>query len=161
MEKREITLLEIFQLLPHRHPFLMIDKIEEIDLEKEYVRAIKNVTINEPYFAGHFPDYPIMPGVLILEAMAQAAGVGLKVIYPEYKDKLFVLAAIDKVRFRQPVYPGDTLIIEAQGFKKKGYIVKAMAIAKVNDKVVAEAEITAGILMDREGKWLKFPPQPS
>ncbi len=152
MEKREVTLEEIFKLLPHRYPFLMIDKVEEIDVEKQYVRAIKNVTINEPFFTGHFPDHPIMPGVLILEAMAQAAGVGLKIIFSEYMDKLFVLASIDKAKFRRPVYPGDTLVIEAQGFKKKGYIIKTTAVAKVKDKVVAEAEITAGILINKEGK---------
>lgn len=146
MEKKEINLKEIFGLLPHRYPFLMIDKIIEIDTEKEYVKAIKNVTINEPFFIGHFPGYPIMPGVLILEAMAQAAGAGLMFIFPEYREKLFVLAGIDKARFRQPVYPGDTLIIEVQGFKRKGHIIKTTVVAKVNGKIVAEAEITAGIL---------------
>jgi 3-hydroxyacyl-[acyl-carrier-protein] dehydratase len=150
MKKEEIGIDFIKKVLPHRFPFLMIDKVEEIDVEKEYVKAIKNVTINEPFFMGHFPEYPIMPGVLILEAMAQAAGVGLKVIYPEYEDKLFVLAAIDKAKFRQPVYPGDILVIEVQGFKKKGHIVKAKAVAKVNDRIVAEAEITAGILIKKE-----------
>jgi 3-hydroxyacyl-[acyl-carrier-protein] dehydratase len=145
MEKQEISTKEIFEYLPHRFPFLMIDRVLEIDAEKEYVKAIKNVTINEPYFQGHFPDYPIMPGVLIIEAMAQAAAVGLKAIFPEYKDKLFVLAAVDKVKFRHPVYPGDTLILEAKGFKKKGSIIKTSATAKVGDKIVAEAEITAGM----------------
>ncbi len=146
MEKKEINLKEIFKLLPHRYPFLMIDKIIEIDAEREYVRAIKNVTINEPFFMGHFPGYPIMPGVLILEAMAQAAGAGLMIIFPEYREKLFVLAGIDKARFRQPIYPGDTIIIEVKGFKRKGHIIKTTVIAKVNEKIVAEAEITAGIL---------------
>lgn len=146
MKKGEINLKEIFELLPHRYPFLMIDKVVELDAEKEYMKAIKNVTINEPFFMGHFPGYPIMPGVLILETMAQAAGVGLMTIFPEYKGKLFVLAGIDKARFRQPVYPGDTLIIEVQGFKRKGHIIKTSVIAKVNEKIVAEAEITAGIL---------------
>ncbi|PMP69253.1 MAG: 3-hydroxyacyl-[acyl-carrier-protein] dehydratase FabZ [Thermodesulfobacterium geofontis] len=146
MEKKEINLKEIFKLLPHRYPFLMIDKIIEIDAEREYVKAIKNVTINEPFFMGHFPGYPIMPGVLILEAMAQAAGAGLMIIFPEYREKLFVLAGIDKARFRQPIYPGDTIIIEVKGFKRKGHIIKTTVIAKVNEKIVAEAEITAGIL---------------
>ena len=146
MKREEMGIEFIKNIIPHRFPFLMIDKIVEIDKEKEYVKAIKNVTINEPFFVGHFPDYPIMPGVLIIEAMAQAAAVGMKVIFPEYKEKFFVLAGIDKVKFRQPVYPGDTLIIEAQGFKKKGYIIKTKATAKVGEKVVAEAEITAGII---------------
>uniref|UniRef100_A0A7C4JRU7 3-hydroxyacyl-[acyl-carrier-protein] dehydratase FabZ n=1 Tax=Thermodesulfobacterium geofontis TaxID=1295609 RepID=A0A7C4JRU7_9BACT len=150
MGEGEITIKEIFELLPHRYPFLMIDKVVEINAEKEYVKAIKNVTINEPYFIGHFPENPIMPGVLILETMAQAAGVGLMALFPEYKGKLFVLAGIDRARFRQPVYPGDTLIIEVQGFRRKGNIIKTAIIAKVNEKIVAEAEITAGILNKRE-----------
>ncbi|MCD6489429.1 MAG: 3-hydroxyacyl-ACP dehydratase FabZ [Thermodesulfobacterium sp.] len=146
MKREEMGINFIKDILPHRFPFLMIDKIVEVDEEKQYVKAIKNVTINEPFFSGHFPDYPIMPGVLIIEAMAQAAAAGMKVIFPDYKEKLFVLAGIDKVKFRHPVYPGDTLVIEAQGFKKKGYIVKTNATAKVGEKVVAEAEITAGII---------------
>lgn len=141
----EVEIKEILELLPHRYPFLMIDKILELDKENEYIKALKNVSVNEPYFQGHFPGNPIMPGVLILEAMAQAAAAGLKMIFPEYKDKFFVLAGVDKVRFRHPVYPGDTLILEAKGFKKKGFIIKTYATAKVGDKVVAEAEITAGI----------------
>ncbi len=145
MEKKEISIQEIFEFLPHRFPFLMIDKVLEINVQNEYVKAIKNVTINEPFFQGHFPEYPIMPGVLIIEAMAQAAAVGLKYIFPEYKDKLFVLAGVDKVKFRQPVYPGDTLILEAKGFKKKGPIIKTTATARVGDKIVAEGEITAAM----------------
>ena len=145
MAEKELGILDVWKYLPHRYPFLMIDKILEIDPEAEYVKAIKNVTINEPFFQGHFPNYPIMPGVLIIEAMAQAAAVGLKVIFPEYADKLFVLAAVDKVRFRNPVFPGDTLILEAKGFKKKGPIIKTHATAKVGDTLVAEADITAGM----------------
>jgi 3-hydroxyacyl-[acyl-carrier-protein] dehydratase len=150
MGEGEITIKEIFELLPHRYPFLLIDKIIEVDAEKEYIKAIKNVTINEPFFMGHFPENPIMPGVLILETMAQAAGVGLMALFPEYKGKLFVLAGIDRARFRQPVYPGDTLIIEVQGFRRKGNIIKTATTAKVNEKIVAEAEITAGILNKEE-----------
>lgn len=151
MEK-EIGIQEILEILPHRYPFLMIDKVIEIDKEREYIKAVKNVTINEPFFTGHFPGYPIMPGVLIIEAMAQAAAVGLKLIFPEYKKNFFVLAGIDKVRFRHPVFPGDTLIIEARGFRKKGYIIKTTATAKVEEKLVAEAEITAGIIKKGEEK---------
>jgi len=145
MEKKELDILEIRKLLPHRYPFLLIDKVLEVDVEGQYVKAIKNVSINEPFFQGHFPDYPIMPGVLIIEAMAQAAGIGLQIIFPELRNKLFVLAAVDKVKFRQPVFPGDTLVLEAKGFKKKGPIIKTKATAKVGDRVVAEAELTAGI----------------
>jgi len=135
---------DIIKLLPHRYPFLLLDRVLDIVPGKS-ISALKNVTINEPYFVGHFPNYPIMPGVLIIEAMAQAAAVGMKVIFPEYKEKLFVLAGVDKVRFRHPVYPGDTIIIEAQGFKKKGPIIKTSAIAKIGDVVVAEAELLAGV----------------
>ncbi len=141
----EIKAKEIFELLPHRYPFLLIDKILELDKEGEYIKVLKNVTINEPFFQGHFPGNPIMPGVLILEAMAQAAAAGLKFIFPEYKNSLFVFAGADKVRFRHPVYPGDTLILEAKGFKKKGRIIKTYAVAKVGEKVVAEAELIAGL----------------
>ncbi len=150
MEKRVIGIQEIFEFLPHRYPFLMIDRVLEVNIENEYVRAIKNVSINEPFFQGHFPGYPIMPGVLIIEAMAQAAAIGLKTIFPEYKDKLFVLAGVDKVKFRNPVHPGDTLILEAKGFRKKGPIIKTSATAKVEDKVVAEAEITAAMIKKEE-----------
>ncbi len=141
----KIEIEKILELLPHRYPFLMIDRVLEVNPEEEYVIAIKNITINEPFFQGHFPGRPIMPGVLILEAMAQTAAVGLSVVFPQYKDKFFVLAGLDKVKFRHPVYPGDTLIIEAKGFKMKGHIVRTSAVAKVEDKVVAEAEILAAI----------------
>lgn len=141
----EIEVKDIFEVLPHRYPFLMIDRILELDKENEYIKAVKNVTVNEPYFQGHFPGNPIMPGVMILEAMAQAAAAGLKMIFPEYKDRLFVLAGVDRVKFRHPVYPGDTLILEAKGFRKKGFIIKTYTTAKVGDRIVAEAEITAGI----------------
>ncbi len=143
--KKELEIKEIMELLPHRYPFLMVDKVLEIDPEREYIKAIKNVTINEPYFQGHFPEYPIMPGVLILEAMAQTGGIYLKHVFPELKEKLFVFAGANNVKFKSPVYPGDTLIIEAQGFKRKGHIVKTKVIARVKDKVVAEAEITAAM----------------
>ena len=145
MSEKSMDILKIRELLPHRYPFLFIDKVLEVDVENEYVKAIKNVSINEPFFQGHFPDYPIMPGVLIIEAMAQAAGIGLKIIFPEYRDRLFVLAGVDKVKFRNPVFPGDTLILEARGFKKKGFIIKTSATAKVGDKLVAQAELMAGI----------------
>ncbi len=134
------------KLLPHRYPFLMVDRVEEIDPKREYIRAIKNVSHNEPYFQGHFPENPIMPGVLIIETMAQVGGIYIKTVFPEAQDKLFVFAAIDKARFRRPVFPGDTLTIEAQGFKRKGHIIKTTAKALVQGRLVAEAEITAAII---------------
>lgn len=143
--KKDIKIEEILELLPHRYPFLMVDRILEVNVEEEYVRAVKNITINEPFFQGHFPGRPIMPGVLILEAMAQTAAVGLSMVFPQHKNKFFVLAGLDRVKFRHPVYPGDILVIEAKGFKMKGHIIRTSAIAKVEDKVVAEAEILAAI----------------
>ncbi|MCS7278925.1 MAG: 3-hydroxyacyl-ACP dehydratase FabZ [Thermodesulfobacteriaceae bacterium] len=143
--KKDIKIEEILELLPHRYPFLMVDRVLEVNLEEEYVIAIKNITINEPFFQGHFPGRPIMPGVLILEAMAQTAAVGLSMVFPQHKNKFFVLAGLDRVKFRHPVYPGDILVIEAKGFKMKGHIIRTSAVAKVEDKIVAEAEILAAV----------------
>ncbi len=145
MSVRELGPKEIMELLPHRFPFLMVDRVVELDCERQYIRAIKNVTHNEPYFQGHFPENPIMPGVMLAEAMAQVGALFMKSCVPEYREKLFVLAGLDKVRFRQPVFPGDTLVIEAQGFKQKGHILKTSVRVMVGDKVVAEAEITAAM----------------
>lgn len=136
---------EIRELLPHRYPFLMVDKVLELDCERQYIKALKNVTQNEPFFQGHFPEEPIMPGVLIVEAMAQVGGVFIKACFPETRDKLFVLAGLDRVRFRHPVFPGDSLILEAQGVQRKGPIIKTFIRASVEGKVVAEAEIMAAM----------------
>ncbi len=144
-KKKNLDIKEIMELLPHRYPFLMVDRVEEIDLEEGYIIAVKNVSVNEPFFQGHFPGHPIMPGVLILEAMAQTGGIYLLYACPEYRERLFVFAGAEKVRFRSPVYPGDTIRIEARNFKKKGHIVKASTVAKVGDKVVAEAEVIAAM----------------
>ncbi len=142
---KNLSIREIMKYLPHRYPFLLIDRVEEINFDEGYIIAIKNVSYNEFYFQGHFPGYPIMPGVLILEAMAQAGGIYLLTKYPEYKDYLFVFAGADRVRFREPVYPGDTLRLRVSNFKKKGPIIKAKAVAMVKDKVVAEAEVMAAM----------------
>ncbi|MCS7150094.1 MAG: 3-hydroxyacyl-ACP dehydratase FabZ [Caldimicrobium sp.] len=150
-EKKELSIRGILQTIPHRYPFLMVDRVLEIDRERAYIKALKNVSINEPYFQGHFPDYPIMPGVLILEAMAQTGAIYLKVVFPECADKLFVLAGMENVRFKNPVFPGDTLIIEAEGFKRKGHIIRTNVVAKVDDKVVAQAEIIAAMVEVKNG----------
>jgi len=110
---RELDIRQIMSILPHRYPFLLIDRILESSRKKRIV-AIKNVTINEPFFQGHFPDYAIMPGVLMVEAIAQAGGVLLLPEVPDHENKLLVFSGIDRARFRRPVVPGDQLAVLAQ-----------------------------------------------
>jgi beta-hydroxyacyl-ACP dehydratase FabZ len=132
---------EILKLLPHRYPFLLLDRV--LDLTAERVTALKNVTINEPFFQGHFPGEPIMPGVLIVESMAQAAGIlGFAVLSDPQVDAIYFMA-MDRVRFRRPVRPGDQLIIKADLLKQKGMIFKMQTTAFVDDHLVAEAELMA------------------
>jgi len=134
-----LDIKQILSILPHRYPFLLVDRVLELDVDKGYVLAQKNVTINEAFFEGHFPGAPIMPGVLILEALAQAGGilVHLKVS----GDKIAVLLNVNQAKFRQPVKPGDVLHLRGQGlhFSSKGGRIKAEAL--VNEKIAAEAEI--------------------
>jgi beta-hydroxyacyl-ACP dehydratase FabZ len=129
----------IREILPHRYPMLMVDRIEE--LEEERIVGIKNVTINEPFFAGHFPDFPVMPGVMILEAMAQVAGVLVLNSIPDRKSKLVLLASVEQAKFRRPVRPGDQLRIEMTVTKRKTTIAKMHGSATVEGVVVAEAEM--------------------
>ena len=136
----------IREILPHRFPFLLVDRIEE--LEADRVVGIKNVTVNEPYFAGHFPDYPVMPGVLIIEAMAQVAGVLVLSGIPDRKNKLVLLAGVDGAKFRKPVRPGDQLRIEMKVLRSRATMAKVSGTATVNGAVVAEAEILC-VLADR------------
>ena len=137
---------EIIRLLPHRYPFLLVDRVLEGEKGKSMV-GLKNVSMNEPFFQGHFPSEPIMPGVLILEGMAQVGGLLAFYSIPEMiGEKLIYFAGIDKVRFRQPVIPGDQLIYEMEVLKHKGKIWKMAGIAKVEDKVVAEAEFLAAFV---------------
>ncbi len=134
---------EIMDFLPHRYPFIMIDRILEI-VPDEKIAALKNVTINEPFFQGHFPGTPIMPGVLIVEAMAQAGGVLASASLPKEKQgALIYFMGIDKVKFRKPVVPGDQLVIEVQILKQRLKAIKMSAIATVDKKIVAEAELMA------------------
>ena len=140
-----LDIKEIIRLLPHRYPFLLVDRILEGEKMKNLV-GLKNVTINEPFFQGHFPSEPIMPGVLILEGMAQAGGILAFYSMPEMVgEKLVYFAGIDKVRFRRPVVPGDQLIYEVEVIKQKGKIWKMAAKAKVDDKLAAEAELMAAL----------------
>jgi len=135
--KTSFDVNEIQKILPHRPPFLLIDKIVDTD-NKTYVEAIKNVTINEPFFVGHFPGAPIMPGVLIIEAAAQTAAI-VVMTNPESKGKIPFFMSIDKVKFRKPVVPGDQLKIRTEIIRLRASSGKAAAIVKVNDNVVAEA----------------------
>jgi 3-hydroxyacyl-[acyl-carrier-protein] dehydratase len=138
-----IDIVEILKLLPHRYPFVMVDRILSLEMEKEIV-GLKNVTINEPFFQGHFPAQPIMPGVLILEGMAQVGGIMAYYANPEaIGNKLLFFAGIDKARFRKPVVPGDQLIFTLELVKQKKSIMIMSAKATVDDKVVAQAELMA------------------
>lgn len=136
---QSLDIKQILSILPHRYPFLLVDRVLELDLEKGYVLAQKNVTMNESFFQGHFPDAPIMPGVLILEALAQAGGI--LVHLKGSGDKIAVLLNVNQAKFRLPVKPGDVLLLKGHGlhFSQKGGRIKAEAL--VNDKVAAEAEI--------------------
>jgi 3-hydroxyacyl-[acyl-carrier-protein] dehydratase len=137
---------EIIRLLPHRYPFLLVDRVLEGEKGKSMV-GLKNVSMNEPFFQGHFPSEPIMPGVLILEGMAQVGGLLAFYSLPEMiGDKLIYFAGIDKVRFRLPVVPGDQLIYEMEVIKHKGKIWKMAGTAKVEGKVAAEAEFMAAFV---------------
>jgi beta-hydroxyacyl-ACP dehydratase FabZ len=134
---------KIMQYLPHRYPFLLIDRVNEV-IPGEKVTALKNVTINEPFFQGHFPGAPVMPGVLILEAMGQAGGVLAYESLPGQKeDNLVFLTGIDKARFRKPVVPGDQLIFELKLIRKRAKLVRMAGVATVEGEKVAEAEIMA------------------
>jgi len=141
-----LDIKEIIRLLPHRYPFLLVDRILEGEKGKSLV-GLKNVSMNEPYFQGHFPSEPIMPGVLILEGMAQVGGLLAFYSIPEMiGEKLIYFAGIDKVRFRQTVVPGDQLIYEMKVIKQKGKIWKMTGKAKVDNKVAAEAEFMAAFV---------------
>lgn len=130
---------QIKEIIPHRYPFLLVDTILELEVGKRAV-GLKNVTVNEPFFQGHFPEYPVMPGVLIVEAMAQVGAVAL-LSAEENKGRLAFFAGLDNVRFRQQVRPGDTLHMEVEILSFKRSIGKGKAIAKVGDKVACEAEL--------------------
>ena len=138
---------EIMDTVPHRYPILLIDRVDEL-VPNGYIKAIKNVSVNEPIFQGHFPGNPIMPGVLMLEAMAQAMAIlAIKTIEHELqkdeKGSIFYFAGIDKARFKRPVLPGDQLELNVQLLKHKGQIWKAQGTARVGDELACEAELLA------------------
>lgn len=134
---------EIKEILPHRYPFLLIDRVTEV-IEGKSVKGYKNVTINEPFFQGHYPEHPIMPGVLILEAMAQLGGIAILTL-EQFKGKTPMFAGADRVRWRKPVGPGDKLELSCEIIKLRGPIGVGKALATVDGKKVCEAEITFAI----------------
>jgi beta-hydroxyacyl-ACP dehydratase FabZ len=141
--KNVCDIQKILELMPHRYPFLLIDRVIEM-APPERVVAIKNVTFNEPFFQGHFPAMPVMPGVLIVEAMAQTGGVlYLTSRPPDTAGYIFYFMGMDRVRFRKPVVPGDRLVIEATLLKARKNVTKMAAEASVDGKRVAEAELMA------------------
>jgi len=148
-DNKTLSNKDILECLPHRYPFLLVDKVLEIDYNKS-IKAIKNVTANEPQFTGHFPNEPIMPGVLIIEAMAQA-GALIITGNPEFdaSSKLVYFMSIDKAKFRKLVVPGDTLLLDIKTIQNRGAVWKLDAKALVEGKVAAEAELTA-MLVDKK-----------
>jgi 3-hydroxyacyl-[acyl-carrier-protein] dehydratase len=142
-----LDIQEICEILPHRYPMLMVDRVLEIT--DNSIVGIKNVTVNEPHFSGHFPNYPVMPGVLIIEAMAQVAGILVGKVAPHTRGKLMFLASIEDAKFRKPVFPGDQLRIEMKLLRLKTTVAKIQGFATVDGQVVAEAIVMCK-LTDRQ-----------
>ena len=140
-EQTTMNITEIQELLPHRYPFLMVDRVTNFEKEKT-LTAIKNVSVNEPQFTGHFPQLPVFPGVLILEAMAQATGLlAFKSFGAPSGNELYYFASVDKAKFRKPVVPGDQLVIEVEFLKERRGIASFNGVAKVDGEVVCSAEL--------------------
>jgi beta-hydroxyacyl-[acyl carrier protein] dehydratase FabZ len=138
---------DIMRIIPHRYPFLLIDRVLELEPGKRVV-AVKNVTANEPQFTGHFPERPIMPGVLMVEALAQAGAVAVLSL-PEYRGKLALFAGIDECRFRRTVLPGDQLVLTVELEKLRGLFGRARAVASVGGEIAVEATISFVIPRDQ------------
>jgi 3-hydroxyacyl-[acyl-carrier-protein] dehydratase len=134
---------EISAVLPHRYPFLMVDRILEINSDS--IVGLKNVTVNEPHFTGHFPSYPVMPGVLIIEAMAQVAGILIGWKAPHTRGRIMVLASVENAKFRKPVIPGDQLRIEMNMLRLKHSVAKLQGTASVDGQTVAEATLMCSL----------------
>jgi beta-hydroxyacyl-ACP dehydratase FabZ len=144
-----LTIQEILSILPHRYPMLLVDRILELEPGKRIV-GLKNVTANEQFFQGHFPGAPVMPGVLIVEAMAQCGAVLFLRDMPDRDQRLFLFGGVDRARFRRPVVPGDQLILECELLAKRSNTVKLRGTAKVDGNVVAEADLLS-VMVDRPG----------
>lgn len=151
MSQAIINIEQIIKSLPHRYPILLVDRVIELEVNKRIV-AIKNVTFNEPHFMGHFPDHPIMPGVLIIEALAQA-GALMVTSAPDFKaeEKLVYFMSIDGAKFRKPVTPGDVLELHVEATHNRGAVWKLNANAIVNGQKVAEAQLSA-MIVDKDKK---------
>jgi 3-hydroxyacyl-[acyl-carrier-protein] dehydratase len=145
----EISHKEILTLLPHRYPFLLVDRILDW-VAYERITGLKNVTFNEPFFPGHFPGKPVMPGVLIIESMAQVGGLLAYKSLPQIQGKIIFFMGMDKVKFRRPVVPGDQLILELTALRSGQRVWKMQGKALVNQALVAEAELTAAVADDKE-----------
>jgi 3-hydroxyacyl-[acyl-carrier-protein] dehydratase len=141
----KFNIQEILEFLPHRYPFLLIDRVVEFEPGKRLV-AIKNVTINEPFFQGHFPGYPIMPGVLVVEAMAQAGGIIMMAEMPDRHEKLVVFTGIERAKFRRPVTPGDQLRIEVEVLSFRPRAGRIQGVALVDGKKACEATLTCQVV---------------
>jgi 3-hydroxyacyl-[acyl-carrier-protein] dehydratase len=142
-----LTITDIMKILPHRYPMLLVDRIVEIDAGKRIV-GIKNVSANEQFFQGHFPGAPVMPGVLIVEAMAQCAAVLILRDIPNREEKLFLFGGVDKARFRKPVVPGDQVRLECEIMQRRSNSVRIHGTATVNGELVAEAEMLS-VMVER------------
>ena len=142
-----LTITDILKILPHRYPMLLVDRVVEIE-EGTRIVGIKNVTANEQFFQGHFPGAPVMPGVLIVEAMAQCSAVLILRGIPDRDEKLFLFGGVDKARFRRPVVPGDQLRMECEVLQRRSNTVKVKGTATVDGSVVAEAEMLS-IMVER------------
>ncbi len=145
LPKKTLDITEIQAILPHRYPFLLIDRVVDIT-RKQRIVALKNVTVNEPFFQGHFPGYPIMPGVLMVEAIAQAGGALLLTEVEDRGNKLMVFTGIEKARFRRPVVPGDQLRIEVEVIAWRRTAVRMQGTAFVGDKRACEATVTCQLV---------------
>ena len=136
---------KVMKLLPHRYPFLLVDRIQDMDGDESAV-GVKNVSINEPYFQGHFPGFPVMPGVLIIEGLAQTAGALCVASLGEtYKPQVVYFMGIERAKFRRPVVPGDVLYYHVRKLRSRGRVWRFFGEAKVNGQIVAEAEVSAMI----------------
>lgn len=149
-QRNDFSPQEIMRLLPHRYPFLLVDRIEEFEPES-WLTALKNISLNEPFFQGHFPEYPVMPGVLIIEALAQAGGLLiLKSVEQVPSNAIFLFSGIEKARFRKPVYPGDQMVLQVRQVRHKINLWKMDAQALVHGETAAQATLTASVVAREE-----------